>query len=326
MKTKNAVIILLCIILAAFALGAADAVSLVNPSVIDDAAAGSDRLVGVLITGEYLDLFDTDAYLDENIDKLLSGEEIGEAEAAKYQGRLYATLVARDDIADESGATIEHKEYVFEGIEGIGYYTYNVINGSSQYWTARGDEAISDGSTHITSTDNGESISLEGTVYCSTRGERNMFYVNPVYQAANGEVYALGGGGISSDATPGVSFSKELKESSSSDFGDGTESYEAVVRINFSFMDEPTGISVIQFDKNSELISRTEYEPGRLPGMLDALPETEYVIVETTLLSPDGGEYSTRELYQADDERFHAFYARGDGICVKQGCGINWGT
>ena len=50
MKTKNAVIILLCIILAAFALGAADAVSLVNPSVIDDAAAGSDRLVGVLIT------------------------------------------------------------------------------------------------------------------------------------------------------------------------------------------------------------------------------------------------------------------------------------
>ena len=58
MKNKNMIIIIACIVLTAFALGATGTISLVSAS--ETGSASSDKLIGVLITREYLDLFDSE--------------------------------------------------------------------------------------------------------------------------------------------------------------------------------------------------------------------------------------------------------------------------
>lgn len=50
-----------------------------------------DRLVGVLVTTEYLDLFDFENYLGDNIKGFSGGEIVVDGDTQKYQGRLYAT-------------------------------------------------------------------------------------------------------------------------------------------------------------------------------------------------------------------------------------------
>ena len=37
---------------------------------------GEDRLIGVFLTWEYLDLFEHDAFMDDNIDRIVQGKKI----------------------------------------------------------------------------------------------------------------------------------------------------------------------------------------------------------------------------------------------------------
>ena len=76
-----------------------------NPLRFRRKAASSDRLVGVLISEEYPDLFDTEGYISDHFRELDSGKEIAEAESSRNQGRLYAALHNRgtSSVTDTSG-------------------------------------------------------------------------------------------------------------------------------------------------------------------------------------------------------------------------------
>ena len=63
MKTKNIVMIVCCIILSAFWLGAAGMIKMTNEAAPESPESG--RLIGVLITKEYLDLFDSDRFFSD---------------------------------------------------------------------------------------------------------------------------------------------------------------------------------------------------------------------------------------------------------------------
>ena len=105
MKHKTILALTLCILLTAFALGCTNLVRFTTPSDSGEEAPSSDRLVGVLITDEYLDLFDTEGYISDHFRELDSGKEIAEAESSRYQGRLYAVLHNRgtSSVTDTSG-------------------------------------------------------------------------------------------------------------------------------------------------------------------------------------------------------------------------------
>ena len=84
------------------------------------ANTNGDRLIGVFITNEYLDLFDFEGYLNDNINSFRGGEIDAErSNTHKYQGRLYAVLVPKAHVNEETGESTVTHEYVFEGIEGI---------------------------------------------------------------------------------------------------------------------------------------------------------------------------------------------------------------
>lgn len=92
MKHKTLLALTLCILPAAFALGCTNLVRFTTPSDSGEEAPSSDRLVGVLISEEYPDLFDTEGYISDHFRELDSGKEIAEAESSRNQGRLYAAL------------------------------------------------------------------------------------------------------------------------------------------------------------------------------------------------------------------------------------------
>lgn len=323
MKAKNIIIIIACIVLAAFALGATGTIHLVSAS--ENETTSSDKLIGVLITREPLDLFDNERFLTDNIDKLVKGKEISESERAKYQGRIYAALVETGHTNEETGETGGRKEYVFEGVDGICYFAPQITDQFGTYWSSSGDSAISDGNINFNSTDVGESITLEGTIYVSTGEKTGKFYFNPVYQASTGEVYAVSGNGMFSDNnTAGMSMSHEIKEEQSSTIGDLTTSSGSRIKITISYIDEPAKVSILQFDSENKLLSQMDCEPDKLPNTLQPQPGTQYIIVETTTFSQDQTINISRTLYQSQDETLFVFSCRDDGICVKQWCEINW--
>lgn len=318
MKTKNIIIIVCCIILAAFALGATGVIKVANDAAQE--TSDSDRLIGVLITREYLDLFDSDRFFNDNANKLMNGGEISEADSSKYQGRLYATLIETKETI-ETGESVTSKEYVFDGIEGIRFFAPYINDELGSYWRTNIDEGITDANTHFNSSDAGESISLKGTIYVASGDNSGSFYFNPVYQSDNGEVYAVSGEGIflGDGSVPGDSWSQKITENRTAKDGDATTSFGTEVEVTVCFMYEPTKTALLQFNSKNELLEKADFTPGNLSEHIDALPDARYMIVETT--STDG---ISRTLFQREDDFVYAFYCRDDGICIKHGYEVNW--
>lgn len=318
MKTKNIIIIVCCIILAAFTLGATGVIKVTNEDARE--TSDSDRLIGVLITREYLDLFDSDRFFNDNVNKLMNGGSISEAERAKYQERLYATLVETSQIS-ETGETVTTKEYVFNGINGIRFFAPYITDELGSYWSTNIDEGITDSNTHFNSSDDGEGISLKGTIYIASGDNLGNFYFNPVYQTLKGDVYAVSGDGVflGESSVPGVSWSQKITENRTELSGDTKTSSGAEVEVTICVMEEPTSITLLQFNSKNELLEKTDFTPGNLPEHIDALPDARYMIVETT--STDG---ISRTLFQREDDFVYAFYCRDDGICIKHGYEVNW--
>lgn len=328
MKNKIGMIILACVLAVSFVLGATGAVTFAKDEPTDSTGnASKDRLIGVFITTEYLDLFDSESYVKDNADKVLSGGEIGSSDRARYQGRLYAKLVDEPYTDPETGETITTKKFVFDGIEGISYFAARYTDESgTQYLGAGDDDAISDAHTGLHYTDAGDGIDMKGTIYVSVSKGSDVFYCNPVYQTASGEVYLVSGQGVSygGELSAGMSGSQALKEEQTVTIGGKSETVSSSIEVSICFMDTPIGTSILQFDRDGSIVAREDHAAGALPAEITANPDTEYIIAETHMSSADGKETVTRELFRQDDESLYAFFCREDGICIKQYCSIAW--
>lgn len=328
MKNKIGMIILACVLAVSFVLGATGAVTFAKDEpTVNAGNASKDRLIGVFITTEYLDLFDSERYVKDNADKVLSGGEIGSSDRARYQGRLYAKLVDEPYTDPETGETATTKKFVFDGIEGISYFAARYTDESgTQYLGAGDDDAISDAHTGLHYTDAGDGIDMKGTIYVSASKGSDVFYCNPVYQTAAGEVYLVSGQGVSygGELSAGMSGSQALKEEQTVTIDGKSETVSSSIEVSICFMDTPIGTSILQFDRDGSIVAREDYAAGALPAEITANPDTEYIIAETRMSSADGKETVTRELFRQDDESLYAFSCREDGICIKQYCSIAW--
>jgi len=151
----------------------------------EDADMGEDKLVGIFVT-------------NDNLRSFRSGEITVDGNTQKYQGRLYATLTTRTLTSEETGETFGTEEYVFEGIEGIAYFSPTIPATAEydSYIASVSDEAISDGHMSLNYGDDETSITLEGTIYTSPSNKQHKYYFNPVYQSADGSVYTVSGSGF----------------------------------------------------------------------------------------------------------------------------------
>ena len=286
----------------------------------DEPAQQGDMLAGVLLTTEYLDLFDFGSYFMDNAGKLASGGSIGPEDSAKYSGVVWAEQQScglTGEGADDDAEVVEH---VFPGIEGIRFMAATATDeGGNSYWTSDSDDGIS-GSVHFIDTDDEMAVELEGTVYVApSSGGTSNFYINPIYQTADGRVYVVPGDGIAfGSGIEGGGWSQTMEETATT-----TENGESIrrrtkVTISIQGISAPADIAVIEMDPNSSVISRAEYAAGEVPGIIGTA--AEYIIVETR----DSIGSVTRELFGRDCTSFSTFCCREDGICIAKDTEIAW--
>ena len=290
--------------------------------------ATEDRLVGVFVTTEYLDLFDMEGYLNDNIGRFQDGEIMIDGNGGKYQGRLYAELKKKTIAVEETGETFDTEEYTFESVAGFSFFTALVpaTKERTSYYTTMSDDGISDSKTGIVSKDEGNALDLEGTIYVSPSGEQNAYYINPVYQDAEGRVYATSGSGFftGEGQAEGQIYSQTLSATTTLTENGKTVKNSASVKITLNVMNPPKKIVLLQMDRNSSVVSRAEYAPGTLPKEISPEPGVEYIVIETHKTGSDGNDTVARTLYGKDAQTLYTFYCREDGVCVKQWTQVNW--
>lgn len=135
MKTKKIFVIFASVMLGFFLLGSSGVIHMADDS-LDEGFGADDRLIGVVITTEHLDLFDFEGYLEDNGEKILFGSQIDESQQAKYQGRLYATLVDRSYTDQETGQVTVSKEFIFDGVRRIPYFAADISDESGSHYLA----------------------------------------------------------------------------------------------------------------------------------------------------------------------------------------------
>ncbi len=286
---------------------------LADPEEGEAQAAEQDRLIGVFATEEYLDLFDFDAYVSDNADKLVEGGEavLSPQDSEAYGGRVWA-------------AQKNNGDWVFDGLDGMGYYAYRYKNEAESGIASHLDEGLTGNGMRVNSTDEGESVKMEATIY-HVPGGRVRYYFNPVYQTPDGAVYLTAGTGIYIEgAAEGESSTHTLSGSVTTTGPDGetsTTSLSAAVEIEI--MNAPGEIVLLQMDKNSHVLDRESYDPDQVPESLTPEPGCAYLVVETHKTGPDG-DMVTRELVNAGAESLSTFHARADGVCLKQDTALLW--
>ena len=285
---------------------------------VEDAdKASEDRLAGVFVTTEYLDLFDADAYLDDNL-RIVGGEIAVEGDASEYYGRIYATPMQVD----------EHRtDYEFSGLNGYGYYSLIELEDTmlDNYHYSGVDEGISDPKTHYKVTDEGEGVEMDGTLYFPADGSEAVFYFNPVYQTPEGELYVTTGQGFSTDSmVEGQVYSQTMEEVTTITLNGETESWSTSVTTNIVGVVLPEKYVLVNMDAQNQILSSGEYAPGNLLPEMTIPGDTAYIILEAHKQGTDGEITVDREIVDRGEESFSTFWINADGICIKGDTHLTW--
>lgn len=278
MKTKK-ILLMFIPILALFALlGASGTLK------IDSAAESEtpDKLVGVFITNEHLDMpFPED--------------------------RIYADGTE------------------FTGLEGIRCFFTLQEDSEGSYYKTTADDGASDRITHFTTTDNGEKIEQELTLYMERRPGNWTLFMNPVYQSGDGAIYVQTGQGMRCPAdTAGESASYTLSEENSYTDGRETKTDSSHIKVTVQVIDRTETVRVLKFDGEYKLISTETYKPEDVPDSFRPSAETAYIIVECVNRDLNGAETTQRTLYQPTDEYFESFSGTNNGLLIKHQTEIEW--
>jgi hypothetical protein len=304
--------------LAALILSALFGCTLARPYI--GAAPNEDKLVGLFVTAEYLDIFDLEGSADETPGMFTDGNKVFVGDARDNQWRLYAEITSGDVTDEATGETTPQCECDFPGADGIKYFyvTVNTPDGGS-YVRSVSDEAITDGHLDV-SVGDASSVTMTGTIYVSPAQTSRTYHFNPVYQDADGGIYVISGSGISTAGidVEGAVMSQTLDASYSVTEKGVTKTDSFSVTLGVAVMYAPEKIVVLQMDENSAIVSRTQFTPGTLPDEISRAPRTAYTIVETHSRDGAGEPVVSRKVYGAQDESFDTFAARDDGICVKR--------
>lgn len=319
MKNKSLLISVVCVMAVIFLCGC----SLAVPGA---GAEDGDRLIGVFITADYLDLFDMDGYVDDHVSDFVKGGQVIVEKSQKYEGRLYAKI-------DKSRG--EHSydwEISFGDVEGINMFQplWTDENGE-KYHASVCSEGVSDVHMDLNVTDDGENNKISGTIYMvSGKADKNVAcYANPVYQTAEGDIYAVSGQGFSigGETAEGQNFSETWDEDVTVTENGKKKTEKNSVTVSYAVMNRPVQITIYQMDREHQIIKQKSYEPEEVPEELLAKRGTEYILVETEKEAPSGNTIVSREVYTCDPGEktdVETYYALDNGVVAKRATEIRW--
>lgn len=289
-----------------------------------EAKGGEDRLIGAFITAEYLDLYDMEGYLKDHGNLLTGGGEVALPRDPEYDGRLYAQI-------DQSKGPYDW-EISFGGVSGE-YMLYAWQPGEDgSHRMCLCTDGICDIDTNTNIMDDGAEYGISGTMYLlpGQADEEATYYANPVYQTAEGEIYAVSGQGFlnGGDSPEGAVFSTTLSGEIVHTENGNTKTETNSVAVHYAVMDRPLRITLCQMSQDHQVVKQDVYRPGELPENIVAEPGTAYILAETEKEKTSGEKTVSRAItgYDPDKESFlETFYALDQGIVAKIETEVDWG-
>ncbi len=324
-KIYNAVIAILLLVVV-FIVGI-NGFTLADANASSENIATKDSLIGVFLTKEYLDLFDTESWLNDLGGALSEGDELTISDnTSAYEGKLYASIVDKELSGTSDPVIVQ--DYIFEGIDGIGYYCPTVIESGETYTTTNSDDGITDIHMNVSQTDDGTTVTQEGTLYITPdlNNENTVFYFNPVYQTADGSVYALSGHGISTGGIEGegITCSQTLSDSTSVTENGATMTNTTTIKITIKTMSAPKQVCIIEMNQDNQSLAIHNYAPDSVPETITPQTDTAYLIVKSMRTDSTGNTITSHEIYDSKDHCLETFSSRPDGICIKSSTEILW--
>ena len=277
--------------------------SLATDQTLSGETGMQDKLVGVFVTTESLNLFNMDAWLEDNAGKLSGGEYIlEEGEARAYEGKLWAEL-------DGDGC------WVFPGYEG------SVIGQSwkEDHWANFVTGGFCGLDVNHISTNTHDGVEVEGTIYLPSDGEELILSCNPVYMTADGRYYATTGDSFhTSPETGGMTLTVSAEQT----WTDGEESstYSASFATCAEVVDVADRVVLVHMSADHQELRREEYTPDTLPESVGSADGAAYLIVE---------EYAAgtvrRTLNQPGDDPIQVYTRTEEYYCQIRYAEVNWG-
>lgn len=229
-----------------------------------------DKLIGVYVSYDHVDLFDFEGYINDNLN--FSGGEIKiEGETKKYEGRMYATQ--KDGVSTSSeGEKYTNTQFVFEELLGIGMFAPTVVDPRLEDMTyiSAGGDCFTDTKFHVKSGDNEDGLELSGTLYISSGAMSDAIYINPVYQSEDGRVYLVSGQGFAAtgDNGEGGVYSQKLEDKVIVNENGKSKSYSSTIEVSIATMNPTIKVNILQMDKDSNVVKKAEYNPDNVPSEL----------------------------------------------------------
>ncbi len=271
-----------------------------------------DRFIGVFVTrGSSIG---SKVYKDTEIENMTE-EELANLPMNEYdsEGKFYATY------------SEEEKTFDFNH-EGYSFFSVEIKENEEVIYTSIVGEVISDSSSSFIVGDDEEKTELEGTIRFTPGSGETVWYFNRVYQEEDGDVYAMHSGpglGIDEELSEGSMASQTMDEVTTVTENGKAKTVRTNVKVNLAMMFKPEMIAVYEMDENSQILTKNEYEPGKLPEVYQPLPETAYIMVETHKKGPED-TVVTREIFDQTMEYLETFYAREDGIITVNHSVLEW--
>ncbi len=281
----------------------------------------TDQLVGMLITLDYALAENKDIYDDLPIWNAKSSGMIDPLHYASNQGkRLYAELVPEEYEVD--GETYTTMNYVFPEGTGIPHMYFMVLeNGEREnYWATVDGPEISDNNRHVHVKDDHTGVELSGTIYVDARATDLAFYLNPVYQTPEGEVYALGTFPMGFHAVSMSGCPQTLSQETETTIGD-IKCWGGSVTLNIQAVNLPDRYVILEMDGENNVVCSTEYTPEGMPETYVPDSETAYLLLEAY-----HEKGITRTVYDRKDTtaRIQSFMPGDYGILIQGYTAIEW--
>lgn len=280
----------------------------------NDGPVNQDELVGMVVTTEHLDLFDIEAFLKDN-PQAMKGGEIG-AVGSEYQNRIYAQEKVEHSTT-EDGVPCTTVYYNFDHVDGLAllkYRTQTVLEDGS----ILADTMVGDCSEGIMDVGYRGDL-IEGTIYVPVGAQECAFFLNPVYQDAEGKVYLVGGTGISTNELLGSMWTNIVEERTETDSNGETVTHKQEAKITIQATEVPDRIAIVQMSGENVMLDRQEYAPEELPETLTPAEGCAYILVEEYT-----GEDVKRSLIGPDNDHMGVFVKSDEIYCTSRGTTILW--
>lgn len=323
MKIKVIAILIALCILAAVISG----FQLKKPEAENKSTLG-DRLIGTVITTESLNTFDMEAYLEENIGSIVKDENhtVNIEDKQNYMGKIYARQVIEEDTT-EDGEKVTHKEYVFDDINGYWIFDAKIPSTETEesYTCLCSEGGFSNVQSKIHHTDNGmEEIEFIADIYYSYEKWGTVFYMNPVYQESDGDIYCVEGMGYSVSGDKGSidgnsSGSQTLSDKITVKENGEEVIYQSKVTINYIPVYVPVRTEFVFMNDDNKAISESEFNTHQVPSELNVPKGTEYVII---LQKSEEGTIT--DVIGKNCEYAEILFEENQGICSKGSVTLKW--